>query len=211
MAQRRPLILLIIVLAIVATGAGLTEGLFWQAAQRPALRVQSPSPAPPNRISPVRTVLPELSASVSDAPARRDVARLNSEGMALYEIGRFGDALAKFDQAAATDATDRAVQRNLALTKARLAWVRLERGEPDAAVRAPTEAVRDLESVRVDAERARAVMHGATFAAPALLGDRDGAGPFAVVDDAGALLAVYERRGGGVKPSVVLATEATIS
>jgi len=82
---------------------------------------------------------------------------------------------------------------------------------PDAAVRAPTEAVRDLEHVSVDAERARAVAHGATFAAPALLGESDGAGPFAVVDDAGALLAVYERRGGGVKPSVVLATEATIS
>ncbi len=142
MAQRRPLILLIIILALVATGAGLTEGLFWQAAQRPSLRVQSPSPAPPNRISPVRTVLPELAASVSDAPARRDVARLNSEGMALYEIGRFGDALAKFDQAAATDATDRAVQRNLALTKVRLAWVRLERGEPDEAVRAFEEANR---------------------------------------------------------------------
>jgi tRNA pseudouridine55 synthase len=83
--------------------------------------------------------------------------------------------------------------------------------DPDAAVRPPTEAVRDLECVQVDAERARAVMHGATFAAPALLGDRDGAGPFAVVDDAGALLAVYERRGGGVKPSVVLAGEAAIS
>ena len=69
--------------------------------------------------------------------------------------------------------------------------------DPDAAVRTPTEAVRDLERVAVDAERARAVAHGATFAAPALLGDRDGAGPFAVVDDAGALLAVYERRGGG--------------
>ena len=83
--------------------------------------------------------------------------------------------------------------------------------DADAAVRPPTEAVRDLECVRVDAERARAVVHGATFAAPALLGDRDGAGPFAVVDEAGALLAVYERRGGGVKPSVVLATEAAIS
>ena len=83
--------------------------------------------------------------------------------------------------------------------------------DADAAVRPPTEAVRDLECVRVDAERARAVVHGATFAAPALLGDRDGAGPFAVVDEAGALLAVYERRGGGVKPSVVLATEAALS
>lgn len=83
--------------------------------------------------------------------------------------------------------------------------------DPDAAVRVPTEAVRDLECVQVDVERARAVAHGATFAAPALLGDRDGAGPFAIVDDAGALLAVYERRGAGVKPSVVLAPEATIS
>src|SRR5438445_10408827 len=55
--------------------------------------------------------------------------------MALYEIGRFGDALAKFEQAAATGATDRPVQRNLALTKARLAWVHLERGESDKAVR----------------------------------------------------------------------------
>ena len=81
--------------------------------------------------------------------------------------------------------------------------------DPDAAVRPPKEAVRDLECVTVDAERARAVAHGATFAAPALLGDRDGPGPFAVVDDAGVLLAVYERRGAaGVKPSVVLATES---
>ena len=83
--------------------------------------------------------------------------------------------------------------------------------DPDAALLSPTEAMRDLEMVTVDAERARAVAHGATFAAPALIGDRDGAGPFAVIDEAGALLAVYERRGGGVKPSVVVATEATIS
>jgi tRNA pseudouridine55 synthase len=76
--------------------------------------------------------------------------------------------------------------------------------DPAAAVREPTEAVRDLECIEVDGERARAVAHGATFAAPALLGDTDGSGPFAVVDDAGALLAVYERRGAGVKPSVVL-------
>jgi len=83
--------------------------------------------------------------------------------------------------------------------------------DPDAAVRPPTDAVRDLDRVRVDAEGARAVAHGATFAAPALIGDNDGPGPFAVVDEQGALLAVYERRGGGVKPSVVLATEATVS
>ena len=81
--------------------------------------------------------------------------------------------------------------------------------DPDAAVRLPTDAVRDLECVEVDPERARAVAHGATFAAPALIGDRDGSGPFAVVDDAGALLAVYERRGAGVKPSVVLVGQGT--
>lgn len=81
--------------------------------------------------------------------------------------------------------------------------------DPDAAVRVPTDAVRDLECVEVDGERARAVAHGATFAAPALIGDRDGTGPFAVVDDAGALLAVYERRGAGVKPAVVLVGQGT--
>ncbi len=83
--------------------------------------------------------------------------------------------------------------------------------DPDAALRPASEAVRDLETVAIDAERARAVAHGATFAAPALLGDRDAPGPFAVVDESGTLLAVYERRGGGVKPSVVLATEAAAS
>src|SRR2546422_9126440 len=51
-------------------------------------------------------------------------------------MGGFAGALTKFEEAAATGATDRAVQRNLALTKARLAWVRLERGESDEAVRA---------------------------------------------------------------------------
>jgi len=141
-AQRRPLILLVILLAIVTTAAGLTEWLFWHGNQRPPERVQSPVLVSPGRIPPARTVLPELSASVLDTSARRDVGRLNSEGMALYEIGRFGDALAKFEQAATTDATDRAVQRNLALTKASLAWGRLERGEPDESVHAFEEANR---------------------------------------------------------------------
>jgi tRNA pseudouridine55 synthase len=80
--------------------------------------------------------------------------------------------------------------------------------DPDAALLAPVDALRDLEQVRVDAEQARAVSHGATFAACALVPDRSGAGPFAVVDERGALLAVYERRGGGVKPTVVLAVDA---
>jgi tRNA pseudouridine55 synthase len=81
--------------------------------------------------------------------------------------------------------------------------------DPDAAVLAPADSLRAMERVVVaDREQSRAVGHGATFAAGALLPADAGAGPFAVVDDAGELLAVYERRGGGVKPAVVLATEA---
>jgi tRNA pseudouridine55 synthase len=72
----------------------------------------------------------------------------------------------------------------------------------------PAAALRDLTAVVVDGEAQRAVAHGATFAARALLGDLDEAGPFAVVDEHGELLAVYERRGAGVKPSVVLAPQA---
>jgi tRNA pseudouridine55 synthase len=81
----------------------------------------------------------------------------------------------------------------------------------DAVVLSPAAAVRDLARVVVDGEQERAVTHGATFAARALLGDdaAAGAGPFAVVSGAGDLLAVYERRGAGVKPAVVLAAEAT--
>jgi tRNA pseudouridine55 synthase len=73
----------------------------------------------------------------------------------------------------------------------------------------PAAALRDLTEVVADGELLRAVAHGATFAAPALLGELDEPGPFAVVDEHGELLAVYERRGGGVKPTVVLAPQAS--
>ena len=76
---------------------------------------------------------------------------------------------------------------------------------PEEALLAPTVALRDLPHLTVDEERARAVGHGATFAARAFVEDDAGPGPFAVLDEAGALLAVYERRGAGVKPAVVLA------
>jgi tRNA pseudouridine55 synthase len=75
--------------------------------------------------------------------------------------------------------------------------------DPDSVLLAPLEAVRDLERVEVDTEQARAVRHGATFTAGALAAT--GTGPFAVVDPAGDLLAVYERRGPGLKPAVVVA------
>jgi tRNA pseudouridine55 synthase len=67
----------------------------------------------------------------------------------------------------------------------------------------PLEAMRDLERVEVDAEQARAVRHGAPFTAGVLVAA--GGGPFAVVDPEGELLAVYERRGPGFKPAVVVA------
>ena len=51
--------------------------------------------------------------------------------------------------------------------------------------------------------RRAAVAHGIVVRAPARSAS-DGAGPFALVGARGDLLAVYERRGAGVKPAVVL-------
>ena len=81
--------------------------------------------------------------------------------------------------------------------------------DPEKFVLTPAAALRDLESVVVTGEELRAVAHGATFAAKALVGERDTPGPFAVVDERGELLAVYERRGAGVKPTVVLAPQGS--
>lgn len=75
--------------------------------------------------------------------------------------------------------------------------------DADAVVLPLLEAMRDLERVDVDEEQARAVAHGMSFAAGAL--DVVGAGPFAVADGTGSLLAVYETRGAGLRPSVVVA------
>ena len=81
--------------------------------------------------------------------------------------------------------------------------------DPEAMVLTPAAALRDLTEIVVEGEQQRAVAHGATFAAPALLGVVDAPGPFSVVDERGELLAVYERRGAGVKPTVVLAPQAS--
>ncbi len=75
--------------------------------------------------------------------------------------------------------------------------------DPAAAVLTPAVAVRGLERVELDDERARAVRHGVTFAATGLAAE--GPGPFAVVGPDGSLLAVYERKGAAVKPAVVVA------
>jgi tRNA pseudouridine55 synthase len=80
--------------------------------------------------------------------------------------------------------------------------------DPQQFVVTPRVAMRDFEPVVVTGDEVRAVSHGATFAARALLTEGSGSGPFAVVDDADRLLAVYERRGAGVKPAVVLAGDA---
>jgi tRNA pseudouridine55 synthase len=74
--------------------------------------------------------------------------------------------------------------------------------DPEGVLVDPAESMRGLERATVDEESARAVAHGSVFSSSAF--EVSGPGPYAVVDAAGALLAVYERRGAGLKPSVVL-------
>jgi tRNA pseudouridine55 synthase len=77
--------------------------------------------------------------------------------------------------------------------------------DPAPMVLPPAVAMRDLEPVVVDDEQAQAVSHGMAFRAGALgAAAPDAPGPLAVLDRAGALLAVYERAGGALKPAVVL-------
>jgi tRNA pseudouridine55 synthase len=75
--------------------------------------------------------------------------------------------------------------------------------EPAAVVVPLAAAMRDLERVAVDDERARAARHGIAFPAGAL--GEQGGGPYALLDGAGELVAVYERKGAACKPAVVLA------
>jgi tRNA pseudouridine55 synthase len=77
--------------------------------------------------------------------------------------------------------------------------------DPPAALLPPREAVRDLEPLKIDAESARGIRHGMTFPSGSL--GEVGTGPFAVIGPDAELLAVYERRRGGVKPTVVVAHE----
>lgn len=72
----------------------------------------------------------------------------------------------------------------------------------------PAEAVRDLAAAQVDADVAGAVAHGKVLPADAL-GSPAAEGPWAVLDDVGRLLAVYEQhRDNTVKPAVVLVPAA---
>lgn len=75
---------------------------------------------------------------------------------------------------------------------------------PETCVLSPREAMRALDPVVVDDDRARGVGHGTPFPVP---GAGFGAGPFAVVDGGGRLLAVYVRDGDMLKPMVVVAVD----
>jgi tRNA pseudouridine55 synthase len=78
----------------------------------------------------------------------------------------------------------------------------LESVTPDS-VLPPPSALRDYASVTVDADRADAIGHGKVL--PAAVLGVEGDGPWAVLDDGGTLLAVYERhRTDSAKPVVVL-------
>lgn len=66
------------------------------------------------------------------------------------------------------------------------------------------QAVKHLAGVRVSAAVAAEVAHGRVLDLDRL--DAEGAGPWAVHDSEGGLLAVYERFGNGAKPAVVVAS-----
>jgi tRNA pseudouridine55 synthase len=80
--------------------------------------------------------------------------------------------------------------------------------DPPAALLSPSEAMRALPRVVVGGEEARAVCHGVVFAPAALPGACEITGPFAIVDEAGGLLAVYERKGAALRAEVVVAEAA---
>jgi len=75
--------------------------------------------------------------------------------------------------------------------------------DPAACTLSPAAMVRDLSSISVDPIQSAVVRHGGVFALDALpIGDVEG--PFALLDG-DELIAVYERRGSGLKASVVIA------
>jgi tRNA pseudouridine55 synthase len=73
-----------------------------------------------------------------------------------------------------------------------------------AAVLPPAAAMRDYAHVEVPSDVAELVHHGRPLDR-ALVADQDGAGPLAVLDESGQLLAVYESDGTALKAAVVLA------
>jgi tRNA pseudouridine55 synthase len=78
--------------------------------------------------------------------------------------------------------------------------------DPTPYVLSPADALRGMERIAVDAATASLVATGRVFTDPPF--PVDGPGPFALVDDRARLLAVYERRDAGLKPSVVIPVDA---
>jgi tRNA pseudouridine55 synthase len=81
--------------------------------------------------------------------------------------------------------------------------------DPGPFVLSPANAMRGLARIEVDGPDARAVGHGAVFTGDRADVGSAGPGPFAVLDDHGELLAVYERAGDKLKPAVVVAPAAS--
>ena len=92
---------------------------------------------------------------------------------------------------------------SLTVERERRTLAELERHWREALVD-PATALRDLPSVRVDAETARGVSHGVRFARSPAPEVPDGV-PFRILDDEGRLLAVYRAVGEKAVPEVVLA------
>ena len=74
--------------------------------------------------------------------------------------------------------------------------------DPAPYVVAPASALRGMAVVNADEEMKAAIANGRVF--PGLAVAATGDGPFAMIDAAGGLLAVYERSGDQLKPSVVI-------
>jgi hypothetical protein len=78
--------------------------------------------------------------------------------------------------------------------------------EPDDNVLSLSEMLRDLPHTGLDEEQVRAASHGVVFPSGALAGVGDTDDHIALVDGrTHEVVAVYERRGAGYKPTVVLA------
>lgn len=79
-----------------------------------------------------------------------------------------------------------------------------DEGRLDGLMLTPAQALRDLPAVQVDEATARAVGHGMQFPRGALAADIELGEPFVVLDEAGALLAVYRHDGKKAVVEVVL-------
>lgn len=80
----------------------------------------------------------------------------------------------------------------------------VDRTPPETLLLEPAAALRDLPAVRVAADTADAVSHGAVFPAPLLGMDPAVPGLHRVIDGGGRLLAVYRVEGRAARPEVVL-------